>query len=129
MPPIARDGVRMVGDTAREIARRAAVSAALLAAALVLFAVASGFAGIGIFLLLEPLHGPVAASFAVAGGGLIVAAALVFVATRDRGLPVTTGKASDDRRIDPREDDPPAAETAAAAAGAGFFAGLFTGRP
>lgn len=129
MPPIARDGAGMIGDTARDVARRAAVSAALLAAALVLFAIASGFAGIGVFLGLEPLYGPVTASFAVAGGGIVLAAGLVFMATRARGKPMAKGEASRDRGVDRREDDAKPVETAIAVASAGFLAGLFTGRP
>jgi hypothetical protein len=119
----------MIGDTARDVARRAAVSAALLVAALVLFAVASGFGGIGVFLWLEPLYGPVTASFAVAGGGIVLAAGLVFMATRARGKPMAKDEASRDRGMDRREDDAKPVETAIAVASAGFLAGLFTGRP
>ena len=128
MPPFARDGAGMIGDTARDVARRAAVSAALLAAALVLFAVAAGFAGIGVFLWLEPLHGPVTAAFAMAGGGLVLAAGLVFLATRARSKPVVTDE-TPQRHANRREDDAKPAETAIAVASAGFLTGLFTGRP
>ena len=129
MPPFARDGVRTIGDTARDVARRAAVSAALLAAALVLFAVAAGFAGIGVFLWLEPLHGPITAAFAVAGGGIVLAAGLVFLATRAPSKPVVTDETPQRRDANRRADDAKPAETAIAVASAGFLTGLFTGRP
>jgi cytochrome c biogenesis protein CcdA len=119
---IARDGARMV----RQSARKAALSAALLGAALVTFAITLGFAGLGLFLILELRHDPIVAAFGVATAGLLLVALLIFAATR--AAQSSHAHQSQPPATESEKPDHPRPETTAAVISAGFLNGLLTGR-
>ena len=71
--------LRLVGDIVRDEVRRSVMAVAMWSLAFVLILVALGFAIGGVYSAIAAPLGPVAASFIVAGGALVLAIVLVLI--------------------------------------------------
>ncbi len=114
--------LRLVGDLVRDEVRRAVMAVALWTLAFLLILVAAGFAVGGIYSAIEAPLGPVAASFIVAGGALVLAIILVLIANSA----LRRGRAVRREAIDEFADDYPKASGLGDVVGA-FGIGLVQG--
>ena len=114
--------MRLVGDLVRDEIRRGAMAAMLWFLAFLLLLVAIGFAIGGVYSAIEAPLGPVAASFIVGGGALVLGLLLVFIANRS----LRRGREVRREAIDEFADDHPRAADLGDIVGA-FAIGLAQG--
>ncbi len=80
MEPVRSAIVRLLGDLARDQVGRVVMAVTMWTLAFIIFLVALGFAIGGIYSAIAAPLGPIAASFIVAGGALVITLLLVLLA-------------------------------------------------
>lgn len=105
MEPVRSAIVRLIGDLARDQMKRAVGAMTLWTLAFILLLVALGFAIGGIYSAIASGLGPIAASFIVAAGALVIAGLFVLIARQS----LSSGRRSRRAEIDEFTDDHPGA--------------------